>query len=45
MLSDLRVAMETFSSQNPSVNMDGFQDQIQNAENKIDDLLRRLETK
>ncbi|XP_060582066.1 uncharacterized protein LOC132738570 isoform X2 [Ruditapes philippinarum] len=40
-LGDLRVAVTTFSTQNPSVNMDGFLLQIQNTEDKIDELMQQ----
>lgn len=40
MLSDLRVAVATFSAQNPSVNMEDFLSQIQDTEHKIDELLK-----
>ncbi|XP_052767291.1 uncharacterized protein LOC128208037 [Mya arenaria] len=42
MLGDMRVVVTTFSTQNPSVNMDGFLDQINTSEMKIDDLLKRI---
>lgn len=40
MLSDLRIAVATFSAQNPSVNMEDFLSQIQDTEHKIDELLK-----
>ncbi|XP_053408387.1 uncharacterized protein LOC123564827 [Mercenaria mercenaria] len=41
MLGDLRNAATTFSTQNPSVNMAGFLCQIQNTEDKIDELMQQ----
>jgi len=41
MLSGLYDAMATFADQNPSVNMQDFEGQIQDQKRKIDELLRR----